>query len=183
MPNKQKAKWFELLFYSAIALLVLVLAVSGSMQTENEGKVSRLEQEKNNLIKELEDKKIQEVKLAEAVEKKPPAIKKVKAMPLVKHTPPAPQTFSNVSSKCEQYRPLFLRYDWNVDVAMAIAASESSCNPNAVSPTFDYGLMQLHGVRIFDPAQNIRYAYYEKYLKGGWGHWTQYNNGNYLRYL
>ncbi len=90
---------------------------------------------------------------------------------------------------CESYRPLFAKYDWNVNTAMAIMQAESGCRPTAVSPTDDHGLMQInHGVeiygqQIYDPAFNIAIAYSEKYEKGGWRHWSVYNSGAYLRYL
>ena len=54
---------------------------------------------------------------------------------------------------------------------MAVMQAESGCNPNAISPTDDHGLFQLHGIPIYNPVNNIAYAYKEKYLKGGWNHW------------
>lgn len=74
---------------------------------------------------------------------------------------------------------------------MAIMQAESSCNPYDVSPAYinydhvpDYGLMQLHGVNIINPAENIAYAYYHKYVPaGGFTPWTTYTSGKYLRYL
>jgi soluble lytic murein transglycosylase-like protein len=93
------------------------------------------------------------------------------------------------SAGCESYRTLFEAYDWNVTTAMAIMQAESGCNPSAVSPTNDHGLMQInqglqiYGAGIYDPATNIRIAYTEKYQKGGWGHWSVYNSGSYAKYL
>jgi len=78
---------------------------------------------------------------------------------------------------CEQYRPLMERYTWDVNIALAVCNAESGGNPNAVSKTNDYGLMQLHSIPLYDPEENIKYAYYEKYLKGGWVHWSVCKNG------
>ena len=82
----------------------------------------------------------------------------------------------SVSGGCEQYRGLVSQYPWNVEIVLKIMFAESGCDPNAISKTFDYGLLQLHNIKIFDPAQNIAYAYNEKYLKGGFSHWSVCNN-------
>ena len=65
---------------------------------------------------------------------------------------------SKATLDCSKYISLFERYDWDVTIAMAIMKSESGCNPNIVSPTNDYGLMQLNNINITDPAKNIEYA-------------------------
>ena len=101
---------------------------------------------------------------------------------------PASPISYTVDGGCRQYRQEFEKYNWNVSVAMAIMQAESTCISTAVSlPNYDgvddYGLMQLHGIDILDPAQNIAYAYYHKYLTQGWGAWSTYNNGKYLNYL
>ncbi len=90
---------------------------------------------------------------------------------------------------CEPYRALFEKYDWPVEVAMAIAEAESSCVPYAKSPTNDHGVMQInkglaiYGEEIYDPAFNIEIGYRVKYKNGGWKHWAVYNSGDYLKYL
>src|SRR3990167_4457593 len=94
----------------------------------------------------------------------------------VKKAPEAPKRVV-YSIGCEQYRPLVAQYGWSVSVAMAVMKAESGCNPNAISPTNDHGLFQLNRIPIYEPAANIRYAYYNKYLKGGWSHWTVCNKG------
>lgn len=101
---------------------------------------------------------------------------------------PVPQISYTVGGGCRQYRHEFEKYGWNVDVAMAIMQAESTCVSDAVSPLNydglnDYGLMQLHGIDILDPAQNISYAYYHKYLTQGWAAWSTYNSGKYRLYL
>lgn len=74
---------------------------------------------------------------------------------------------------CEQYRPLVEQYDWSADAAMRVMKEESGCDPNAVSPTDDHGLMQLHKRPIYDPAENIAVAY-ELYEDGrvGENNWS-----------
>ena len=86
------------------------------------------------------------------------------------------------TNSCRSYDALFRQYNWNVGFAEAICQAESGGNPSAISPTNDYGLMQLHNLAIFDPAQNIAMAYV-KYEAQGWGAWTTYNTGAYNRYL
>ena len=89
----------------------------------------------------------------------------------------------NRSGNCEDYRPLVKKYNWNADIALAVMSAESVCNPTAASPTNDHGLMQInqglgiYGQQIYDPAFNVRIAYQEKYLKGGWRHWTVCTRG------
>lgn len=86
------------------------------------------------------------------------------------------------ASTCHAYDDLFRQYDWSVSTAEAICQAESGGNPTAVSSTNDYGLMQLHNLAIFDPAENIAVAY-QKYLMQGWSAWTTYNTGAYARFL
>jgi hypothetical protein len=71
--------------------------------------------------------------------------------------PPAPREQYPVG--CENYRPLIEQYDWPVEGAMRTMKAESECDPNAVSPTDDHGLFQLHGRPVYDPAENIAIAY------------------------
>lgn len=93
---------------------------------------------------------------------------------------------------CAAYRGLVAQYDWPVQTAMAIMQAESGCR--AVTPSNaainydgvpDYGLMQLHGINVTNPAENIRIAYAVKYLGAGrsFTPWSTYNNGAYLKYL
>lgn len=94
------------------------------------------------------------------------------------------------SGECTQYASIFEQYSWNAQIAMAICQAESGGNPNPPSNAAinydgvsDYGLMQLHGIDITDPAANIAYAYYHKYLTQGWGAWSTYSSGEYLKFL
>jgi len=109
--------------------------------------------------------------------------------PAPKPTAPAP-TVTLASYKCQAYASYFNQYNWNANTAMAICQAESSGIASEISdPSInydhisDYGLMQLHGIAILDPAANISYAYYHKYLTQGWGAWSTYNSGAYYKYL
>lgn len=89
---------------------------------------------------------------------------------------PKPVASTSYSSNCEDYRHIISQYDWEVDIAMLVMSKESSCRPDAVGPTNDYGLFQLNGVAIYDPAENIEYAYYNKYVNArigerNWSAW------------
>jgi len=95
-----------------------------------------------------------------------------------------PSTANNVQAgnNCEQYRQLISQYSWNVTVAMAVMSAESGCRagvkggPNT-NGTYDHGLFQLNQIPVYDPAENIRIAYQQKYLTQGWGAWSVCNSG------
>lgn len=93
---------------------------------------------------------------------------------------------------CAAYQSLVAQYDWDVSTAMAIMRAESGCR--AITPDnaninydhiSDYGLFQLHGINVTDPAENVRIAYSVKYLGAGrsFRPWNTYTSGAYLRYL
>lgn len=93
--------------------------------------------------------------------------------------PPAPALIG--AGNCENYRSLVSQYGWNVSVALAISRAESNCNPNATSGLNydglrDFGLFQIHGEAIYDPAANVARAY-QKYISQGWGAWSVCNSG------
>ncbi len=95
---------------------------------------------------------------------------------------PAPQ-----AQGCNAYKHLLAQYDWNTQVMAAVMQAESSCNPNAVSPVNydgvrDYGIMQLHGQEIYDPATNIAHAY-RLWTTQGYHAWSVFNSGKYLSYM
>lgn len=109
------------------------------------------------------------------------------AAPAVSQAPAVP-TVQAVG--CARFASYFEQYDWNVKTAIAICQAESGGNASAVSNAninfdsiSDYGLMQLHGVDILDPAANISYAYYHKYLTQGWAAWSTYTSGRYTQFL
>jgi len=118
--------------------------------------------------------------------KKVPVISTPLSTPVVKTPTPVVSTPPQIvlaSFTCDSYASYFEQYSWNVNTAIAICQAESSGNPNAISPTSDFGLMQLHDIDILNPAENIAYAYYHKYLTQGWQAWTTYNDGAYAAYL
>jgi hypothetical protein len=79
--------------------------------------------------------------------------------------------------------------------AKAISKAENRAqNPRAIggpnpNGSYDYGCFQYnwgyenYGEQIFDPVFNAKVAYENKYLKGGWTHWTVYKTGAYLEWL
>lgn len=93
-------------------------------------------------------------------------------------------------------------YDWDDDIAIAVAKAESSLNPKAYNPEWhrnyltgknicqgSFGVFQtacIHHIEnpnaLYDEDFNIKKAY-EIYSKEGWRPWSAYNNGNYLKYL
>lgn len=92
---------------------------------------------------------------------------------------------------CQLYLPLVEQYSWPVSIAMAVMQAESSCNPNNISPASinwddisDFGLFQLHGMDVLDPATNVADAYNIKYAPSGtFNAWTTFTSGKYLQYL
>lgn len=84
-------------------------------------------------------------------------------------------------------------YDWDDDIAIAVAKAESSLNPKAFNPEWhngcqgSYSIFQIACIHddpklLKDEDYNIKKAY-EIYSKEGWRPWSAYNNGNYLKYL
>ena len=68
----------------------------------------------------------------------------------------------------------------------AVMRAESSCDPNAINTqnydgVYDYGLLQLHGQDILDPAANVAAAY-RLWQVQGYHAWSTYNSGAYYRY-
>lgn len=107
-----------------------------------------------------------------------------------------PQIAPEQLTGCNQYHSLISKYDWDINIAMAIMEAESHCDRNADNTglnedgTNDKGLMQINSIHAdlitdldrFVPVKNIQ-AGYEIYRGGGWGAWSTYNNGSYLDYL
>ena len=106
----------------------------------------------------------------------PPAVTPQTSVPT---EPPAAPVYS---TDCSAYLGLVEQYDWPVDTMMAIMQAESSCNPDAYNPSGCYGLFQLMGEDITDPAANIAAAY-QKYLDQGLNAWSTYTSGAYLKFL
>ena len=99
---------------------------------------------------------------------------------------------------CEEYRSLVSRYDWDVNTMLAIMKSENrTCDPSVNNNSElenhgvcigSYSLLQVGCIHFSgnqnpnDPDTNISVAY-QVWLKQGYGAWTEYRNGNYLKYL
>lgn len=178
------------------ALLAVLLALPASsaikqrsyqlQQTREQAKTLQLkldEAKRQIQLKqtEVEKKAKQNKDLEKKLQSKRKAQATVAAAPQAQSAP--------VSTSCKSYAGLVGKYKWDTRIALAIMQAESGCNPNASSPTNDHGLMQInqglgiYGKKIYDPAFNVKVAYETKYLRGGWGHWTVYNTGAYLRYM
>lgn len=134
----------------------------------NEKKLKQLRERKKELEKQVKAKKRRERIARENATRTAQA----HATEQVANT-----TAPNVSTSCEAYRGLLSQYDWNVDIAMFVMEKESGCDPNAVGPTNDHGLFQLNGVPIYNAAENIAYAYHNKYVNSrvgsprNWSSW------------
>lgn len=106
--------------------------------------------------------------------------------------PPQQSQVATFASGCSTYDSIFKQYAWNVTVAEAICQAESGGNPYAVSPTQDYGLMQINQIHadmvngdltaLYSPSENISVAY-KLYSADGWVPWSTYLSGAYQRYL
>ena len=99
---------------------------------------------------------------------------------------------------CEQYRSIIERYDWDANIMLAVMKAENrSCDPGSknLSPLENhrvcigsYGLLQVGCVHFSgnqdpnDVGTNISVAH-AVWLKQGYNAWTQYANGEYLKYL
>jgi hypothetical protein len=82
-------------------------------------------------------------------------------------------------------RDLVCSYDWDCGTAMRVAWCESSYRPDVISPTNDYGLMQVnrraHSGRVaamgytwddlLSPGPNLEVAWAIYAEAGGWGPW------------
>ena len=156
-----------------LVLLVVTLLLVLFFREDQSAKVKTNEKSLERIEKQIEERFN---KLEESIKKlnskaKPNATKVATA------TKTPTKTAVIYPVECEKYRSEVAKYNWNVNIVLAIMKAESGCNPNAVGPTNDHGLMQLHGIPIYDPADNIAYAYNEKYMKGGFSHWTVCTKG------
>lgn len=87
------------------------------------------------------------------------------------------------AGNCESYRGLVASYfpAGQVDNALLTMRKESSCNPAAISPTHDHGLMQINEVHLtkvggsiaalHDPETNVRLAAQIYRDRGNWSAW------------
>lgn len=81
----------------------------------------------------------------------------------------------------------------NAIIAIAVAWAESSGSPTVVSSTGDYGVWQINlkvwgktlglsAEQLKNPAINARAAY-QIFKRSGWGAWTTYKTGAYLKFM
>lgn len=184
-----------------IALLAIALAIPVALANQHRGHLIKVEKSENSTLRiklnttqkdlqlktqQLEQEhqqKLEQQKKIEELEKQVQARAAAKAAALVA---------SYKTPNCAAYRGLVAQYDWPVQTAMAIMQAESGCR--AITPdnsalnfdhVADHGLMQLHGIAVTDPAENIRIAYAVKYLGAGrsFTPWSTFTNGAYLQYL
>lgn len=151
---------------------------------ESEDKSKQLN-EKDQTIKELETRsKDLEAKL-QAKRDTESALAQKRSMEAVASAQTA------YSGNCD----LAYNYDWPKDVARAICLAESGGNPQAANwgdnhmswagCMGSFGLFQVncsHG-QLFDGAQNVAAAYGMWKSWNGFGAWSTYTNGAYLRFL
>ena len=125
---------------------------------------------------------------------------------------PTPQPVAVApADPCEQYRPLFEKYQWDVATAMAIMQAESTTDTdgdgvaepcahlaqNNKEPhdgcNVSYGLMQvacfwadfynIPREALLDPATNVDIAYRVYQRSGSFYPWTTWTSGKYKQYL
>lgn len=101
----------------------------------------------------------------------------------------------NTRPECNQYRELVEKYDWNVDVAMAVMEAESGCNPEEVNWKDNHkvcmgsaGLFQIGCVHksieeMKDSHKNIEQAYKIYSKDKSWNPWGAFTDGRYLNFL
>lgn len=109
-----------------------------------------------------------------------------------------PQVTRPAPVGCEPYRSLVSKYDWNVQIAMAVMQAESSCNPSAVGDTNPINGLLAHSCGLFqvrtlkgrpscealkDPATNVEWAYRVYLGRGSFKPWSVFTSGKYLRFL
>lgn len=98
---------------------------------------------------------------------------------------------------CEAHRDEIAKYDWNVDLMVAIMKAESGCRTTAVGDNYPIrglhapscGLFQIRTLggrpsceALKDPATNIAWAY-RIYQGQGLGAWSVYSSGKYKAHL
>lgn len=188
-----------------VAVCAIVLAVPIAIATQHRTNLLKLERADNsNLHLQLKTKseelQLKNTQLEQERQKAADQQKQIddqkKALQAKATAKAAAQLVAYKTPNCASYQGLVAQYDWDVHTAMAIMQAESGCR--AITPSnaainydgvSDFGLFQLHGIDITDPAQNVAYAYYHKYLPAvaTWGNgfhpWNTYTGGAYLAYL
>lgn len=180
-----------------IVLISLALAIPISFALKHRTGLLNIEKTQNSSLQlqikskdkllqdkdaQLQQQKQQNIELQKQLQAKKEAAAKLAAAKALEA--------SYTTPNCEAYRPYVSQYDWDVSVAMAVMKAESGCRaitPDNAAANYDgisdYGLFQLHGINVIDPAENIRIAYTVKYLGSGrsFTPWVAFNTGSYLR--
>ena len=106
---------------------------------------------------------------------------KVITEPQVVEVKPTEVIQTTLPSECLPYLDEIKKYDWDSEIASQIMLKESGCDKTAVNKIDNhgaclgsYGLFQISCTTSTTtiPSENIKLAYEEKYLKGGWKHWS-----------
>ena len=139
------------------------------------------------LAQEIEDTDLSKKATEQVVEKPAP--------PKESQTTPTQDTPKQTG--CEEYRSEISKYDWDVNLMMAIMKAESGCRTNAVGDDYPIGgvhavscgLFQVRSIgtrpscsALKDPATNIAWAY-RIYQGQGLKAWSVYSNGKYKAHL
>lgn len=182
-----------------VAVCAIVLAVPIAIATQHHTNLLKLERADNvNLHVQLKTKteelQLKNTQLEQERQKAADQQKQIddqkKALEAKATAKAAAQLVAYKTPNCASYRGLVAQYDWDVRTAMAVMQAESGCRaitPDNAALNFDgisdFGLFQLHGMDITDPAANVKAAYSVKYKTQGWGAWNAYKSGAYLAYL
>lgn len=139
------------------------------------------------LVQEIEDTDLSKKATEQVVEKPAP--------PKESQTIPTQDTPKQTG--CEEYRSEISKYDWDVNLMMAIMKAESSCVPTKVGDNYPIrglhapscGLFQVRTLSsrpscqaLKDPATNIAWAY-RIYQGQGLKAWSVYSSGAYRKHL
>ena len=182
-----------------VVIVAAILAVPIAQATQHRTNLLKLEKADNSHLRIQLDTKTKELQLKNAQLEQIRHDNEVKQQKIDEQNKQlqakaAAKAAANLAAmttpNCAAYQGLVAQYDWDVHTAMAVMQAESGCR--AITPSNaalnydgipDYGLFQLHGINVTDPAENVRIAYAVKYKTQGWHAWNAYTSGAYLRYL
>jgi 2-oxoglutarate dehydrogenase complex dehydrogenase (E1) component-like enzyme len=178
-------KWIYLLILALIVLLIGLWTTTWSLGSVNESQGQEIDQ-KQELLEKAKEKLQKQDKKIKQLNKQLQSKKASETLARASQTSPKPILAAvAVKSSCQQYKPIFAKYDWNVSSALALCSIESGGNPYAANWTDNhgvcmgsFGLMQIscHSGQVYNPEQNIAIAY-AKYKTSGWSPWPPCYNG------
>lgn len=114
---------------------------------------------------------------------------------------PEPEAKTAVLEPCEEVYREVIKYDWNIDIAMAVAKAESNCRKDALGDTnitywnngreygYSVGVFQIRILEgreacdTYDLAKNVECAYKVYSGRKSFTPWSVFTNGRYLKYL